>query len=113
MVIMHSNADFTGSTSGKPQLQVKAYDMLFLLNWDILIQTLKDGGYQDVFLSYSVSSYFVGSERKPLHEDNSYKSWMEAFVLTVSALHFFARYQEALVINVCFDIGAFLLREVA
>lgn len=63
MVIMHSNADFTGSTSGKPQLQVKAYDMLFLLNWDILIQTLKDGGYQDVFLSYSVSSYFVGSER--------------------------------------------------
>lgn len=38
---------------------------------------------------------------------------MEAFVLTVSALHVFARYQEALVINVCFDIGAFLLREVA
>lgn len=38
---------------------------------------------------------------------------MEAFVLTVSAVHFFARYQEALVINVCFDIGAFLLREVA
>lgn len=38
---------------------------------------------------------------------------MQAFVLTVYALHFFTRYQEALVIHVCFDIGAFLLREVA
>lgn len=106
-MIMHSNADFTGSASGKPQLQVKAYDMLFLLNWDILIQTLKDGGYQDVFLPTVSPLILLGVK------DNGYKSWMEAFVLTVSALHFFARYQEALVINVCFDIGAFLLREVA
>lgn len=40
------------------------------------------------------------------------REWKLLFLLY---LHFmsFARYQEALVINVCFDIGAFLLREVA